>query len=243
MPTSTQSLPLHRRLVVERDPDATGTGVMRFYDASGVMMDEIAFAEVEQASPCFTPGTMIATPRGEVAVECLKIGDRVITRDNGLQMIRWVGRREMPATQFYANAHLAPVRIAQGALGNDLPERDMMVSPNHRILVANDKTALHFDDSEVLVAAKHLTGLSGVGIVQNVETTYLHLMFDRHEVILSDGTWSESFQPDVQTLAGIGNAQRLELLELFPELATKEGIESYSPARRSVSLQEADLLK
>lgn len=243
MNTPKQSLPMDCHLAMKRGCDDLCSGVTRFDDAHGAGTGAGAFSNVEAASPCFTPGTMIATPRGAVAIERLRIGDRVITRDNGLQVIRWIGHRDMPVSALSANAHLAPVRIAKGALGNDLPERDMMLSPNHRILVANDKTALHFDETEVLVAAKHLTGLIGVGTVCSVATTYLHLMFDHHEVILSDGTWSESFQPDVQTLAGIGNAQRLELQELFPDLASKEGIEGYSPARRSVSAREVELLK
>lgn len=231
------------RLVIDRDPDAPQNGVMRFLDGAGVQVGQIAFCDVDEASPCFTPGTMIATPRGEKPVESLSVGDRVITRDNGLQVIRWIGSRKMKAGMFFAKQHLAPVRIRKGALGNDLPERDMMVSPNHRMLVANDKTALHFEDSEVLVAAKHLTGLAGVDVIYGVDTSYLHLMFDRHEVILSDGAWSESFQPDVRALAGVGNAQRLELLELFPELATQEGINSFVAARRSVTLREVVALK
>ena len=67
-------------------------------------------------------------------------------------------------------------------------------------------------------------------------------MFDQHEVILSDGTWTESFQPGSQTLAGIGDAQREEILELFPELATQEGVENYASARRSLKKHEAKLI-
>ena len=118
----------------------------------------------------------------------------------------------------------------------------MMVSPNHRVLVANDKTALYFEEREVLVAAKHLTGLEGVDIVDVSETTYIHVMFDQHEVILSDGAWTESFQPGDMTLAGIGNAQRNELFELFPELKTREGVDAYTSARRSLKQHEAVLL-
>lgn len=243
MPPEPLSIPAQNRLVVERDTAAPENGTMRFLDAHGVQVDAVAFSGADAASPCFTPGTMIATPRGEVPVEVLKVGDRIITRDNGLQHIRWMGQRDMTVAMFLCNPHLVPVRISKGALGNDLPERDMMVSPNHRILVANDKTILHFEQSEVLVAAKHLTGLAGVHFVKAAETRYLHLLFDNHEVILSDGVWSESFQPDVQVLAGMGNAQRLELLEVFPALATKKGLNAFSPARPTSSLRELTLIK
>jgi len=184
--------------------------------------------------PCFTPGTMIATPRGEVPIEGLRLGDRIITRDNGLQTIRWIGRRDLSARITLNHEHLAPVRICKGALGNDLPERDMVVSPNHRMLVGHDKSILHCDEGEVLVAAKHLTGLMGVRQLQAVDTVYLHLMFDDHQVILANGAWSESFQPDAGVLAGIGNAQRLELLSLFPALKTDKGLRAYVPARATL---------
>jgi len=116
-----------------------------------------------------------------------------------------------------------------------------MVSPNHRVLVSNDKTALHFDEREVLVAAKHLTGLAGVSVVEGAGVAYFHLLFDQHEVILSNGTWTESFQPGEQTLRGIGNAQRTELLELFPDLAEEVGLTGYEAARRSLKRHEAAL--
>lgn len=227
---------------VQYSEDNPENGIVQYYDADGNPIGQITFKNIEKVVPCFTPGTRIATPRGEVAVENLSVGDRIVTRDNGLQVIRWVGTRDMSVEEFTTAEHLCPVRIQQGALGNDLPERDMMVSPNHRMLVASDKTALYFEEREVLVAAKHLTGLPGVSVAHNVATTYIHLMFDQHEVILSDGAWSESFQPGLQTLAGVGNAQRNELLELFPSLGTHEGINSYISARRSLKAHEAALL-
>ena len=229
-------------LTVAFDPDDAESGTVTFLDASGDATGTASFSEIERVVPCFTPGTRIATPKGERKVEELVAGDRVITRDNGIQEIRWVGQRDMTGAEFERATHLRPVLIREGALGNDLPERDMMVSPNHRILVANDKSALYFEEREVLVAAKHLTDLDGVDVVDVSGTTYVHLMFDQHEVILSDGTWTESFQPGDMSLAGIGDAQRDEILELFPELATREGVDGYASARRALKKYEARLL-
>jgi hypothetical protein len=118
----------------------------------------------------------------------------------------------------------------------------MWLSPNHRVLVSNDKTALYFDEPEVLVAAKHLTALPGIEITSPRWTTYIHIMFAQHEVILSDGAWTESFQPGDYSLRGIGNAQRLEIQQLFPELGTASGIASYAAARRALRRYEARLL-
>ncbi len=236
------SAPEGGSLEITYTSDDREDGIVNYFDEDGEDAGQLVFEEIETIIPCFTPGTKIATPKGERLVEELQVGDRVITRDNGIQEIRWVGARDMTGAEFEKAAHLKPVLIRQGALGNDLPERDMMVSPNHRVLVANDKTALYFEEREVLVAAKHLTGLEGVDIVDVSQTTYIHIMFDQHEVILSDGSWTESFQPGDMSLAGIGNAQRQEILELFPELATQEGIEGYASARRSLKKHEAKLI-
>ena len=236
------SAPEGGRFAITYTSEDREDGFVDYFDENGDDAGRLVFEEIENVIPCFTPGTLIATPKGERRVETLKVGDRVITRDNGIQEIRWVGARDMTGAELEKAAHLKPVLIRQGALGNGLPERDMMVSPNHRVLVANDKTALYFEEREVLVAAKHLTGLEGVDIVDVSSTTYIHIMFDHHEVVLSDGTWTESFQPGDLSLAGIGNAQRQEILELFPELATREGVEAYSSARRSLKKHEAKLL-
>jgi len=196
-------------------------------------------AEDASVTPCFTPGTAIATARGEVAIEDLRVGDAVVTRDNGPQEIRWIGSKRFSGRDLAAQPHLRPVLIRQGALGRGLPERDMYVSPNHRMLVASDQTALYFKEREVLAAAKHLINNRGVHEIQTTGTTYVHFLFDRHEVVLGNGAWSESFQPGDYSLKGIGNAQRSEILELFPDLASSKGIDGYLSARRILSRQEA----
>ncbi|WP_050527264.1 Hint domain-containing protein [Pseudorhodobacter aquimaris] len=217
-------------------------GTVSFFDEDGNPAGYLDFANIENVIPCFTPGTLIATPKGEVPVESLTAGDRVITRDNGIQQICWTGVKKMDWGALTVNPHLRPVMIRRGSLGHGLPERDMMVSPNHRILVSNDRTSLYFDEHEVLVAAKHLVGGKGIFNVDSIGTSYIHFMFEQHEVVLSDGAWTESFQPGDYTLKGMGNAQRNEILELFPELKTKEGLEDYAAARRTLKKHEAKLL-
>ncbi|RBI70555.1 type I secretion protein [Roseovarius sp. TE539] len=227
------------------DPDGDSTsGTINFLDSpGGSVTGSMTYSEIERIVPCFTPGTVIATPYGERPVEDLRPGDRVITRDNGLQEIRWAGRRDLGTAELGAAPHMRPVLIRAGALGRGLPERDMLVSPQHRVLMNNDKTALYFEDREVLAAAKHLTGLEGVDEVREASgVSYIHFMFDQHEVVLSNGAWTESFQPGEQTLDGMGEESRAEILELFPELAEAEGIRAYQSARRSLKKHEAGLL-
>ncbi|MDK3020667.1 Hint domain-containing protein [Pseudodonghicola flavimaris] len=224
---------------VDADGNST-SGTMNLLDDFGNVTGSIDFHEIEKIVPCFTPGTRIATPQGARLVEELEIGDQVLTRDNGIQQIRWVGRRDLQAAEMAD--HLQPILIRQGALGNGLPDRDMMVSPQHRVLIASDRTSLYFEDREVLVAAKHLTWMDGVDQVARPDVTYIHFMFDHHEVVLSDGAWTESFQPGDLSLNGMDSAQRMEILELFPELKTRDGLAAYPSARRSLKRHEAVLL-
>ncbi len=225
------------------DPDGNSTsGTVNFLDAGGAITGSMKFREIEEIIPCFTPGTVIATPKGERLVEHLQIGDRVITRDNGLQEIRWIGRRDLEGAELLQAPHLKPVLIRAGSLGRGLPERDLLVSPNHRVLMNNEKTALYFEDREVLAAAKHLTDLEGVDAVDTASVSYIHFMFDQHEVVLSNGAWTESFQPGEQTLDSMGGEQRDEIYALFPELRELEGINAYQSARRSLKKHEARLL-
>ena len=224
------------------DADNPENGVVTFFDNDGNETGTLRFINIENCIPCFTPGTLIATPKGEVPVEELRAGDKVITRDNGIQEIRWKGEKALSGQELRLNSHLQPVLVKAHSLGNGLPERDMLVSPNHRLLVANDRTQLYFDEHEVLVAAKHLVGNPGIHAIEAIGTTYIHFMCDQHEVVLSNGAWTESFQPGDYTLKGMGNAQRNEIFELFPELKTEAGLDGYQAARRTLKKHEARLL-
>ncbi|MBR9842091.1 MAG: type I secretion protein [Rhodobacteraceae bacterium] len=191
---------------------------------------------------CFTPGTAILTPSGEVAVEDLKVGDTVVTRDNGLQTIRWVGKKQLSGRDLLSRPKLRPVMIRAGSLGPNLPERDMMVSPNHRMLLVSQQAQLLFEESEVLVAAKHLIGMDGVQQIDTVGVEYIHFLCDNHEVVLANGAWSESFQPGEYSMGSIDTAQREEIYGLFPELRNREALEDFSAARVTLKRHEANLL-
>jgi len=205
-------------------------------------MTDASLSTEKPVIACFTPGTKIATLKGEILVENLSAGDKVVTRDNGIQEIRWAGKKKIDWRIMTAYPHLKPVLVRQGSLGNDLPERDMMVSPNHRVLVANVRTALQFDEAEVLVAAKHLIGGMAVRSIDSIGTTYIHFLCDRHEVVLSDGIWTESFQPTDTSLKGFGNSQRAEIFEIFPDLQTEEGRAKFGAARKTLTKKEASVL-
>ncbi|MEJ6388446.1 Hint domain-containing protein [Gymnodinialimonas ulvae] len=236
------------RVIFDDSVDPTGTpgeaGTVIFYTdtTQTEVAGRLTFREIENVVPCFTPGAMIATPRGELPVENLRVGDKVITRDNGIQEIRWTGKRTLTRMELADHLNTKPIFIKAGALGQDLPERDMLVSPQHRVLIAGETPQLYFEESEVLVAAKHLVGRQGIGIMDTLRATYIHFMFDRHEVVLSDGAWTESFQPGDQSLGALASDSRDEIIALFPELATRSGLTNYAAARRALKAHEATLL-
>lgn len=192
----------------------------------------------EPEIPCFTAGTMIDTAAGPVAVEDLRPGDMVLTRDNGYLPVRWVGQRAFDASEVAASAALAPVCIAAGALGPGLPERATRVSPQHRMLVTGPRAELLFGEREVLVPAGSMVGLPGITRGSG-DVTYVHIMFERHQIVRADGAWSESFQPADWAMDGLQPAQREELLLLFPQLASHEGRQEIASARMVLKPHEA----
>lgn len=191
---------------------------------------------------CFAQDTKIATMAGERPVQALREGDRVITRDNGLQEIAWIGCRRLDAAELTTNPHLQPILIKAGSLGHNQPETDLLVSPSHRMLIANDANALLFDERETLVAAKHLLGKPGVDRAQASAVCYYHILFEQHEVVLGNGAWSESFQPGDYSVSTLDDAQRQEIFALFPELEMKDALQNFAAARRSLNKHEAALV-
>ncbi|MGV8986873.1 MAG: Hint domain-containing protein [Cypionkella sp.] len=202
-----------------RDADNAENGHVNFLDSHGNIIGKLEFRNIETIVSCFTPGTMIATPKGLVAIEKLQVGDMVATRDHGPQAIRWIGARRITGPELAGDASLHPIRIKSGALGQGLPLRDMMVSRQHRMLMTGPRAELLFGVDEVLIRACHLTHMPGVALETVREVTYLHILFDRHEVVLADGSWSESFQPGERSLNGLDQVERDELLKIFPELS------------------------
>lgn len=204
---------------------------------------EIDFVSRPDVVPCFTPGAEIATIRGGVMVEDLRQGDMVITRDNGIRPIGWIGTKRLSATDLNRTPALQPVRIRAGALGRGLPLQDLVVSPNHRVLVHAPLLSAVSGENEILARAGQLVGLPGIEIAAAQEAIYIHFMFEQHEIVLSDGAWSESFQPAVDTIGCLDEAQREELLSLFPDLRKWSGLERYGAARPGLTdAQSAQLL-
>ncbi|SLN44216.1 hypothetical protein ROA7450_02138 [Roseovarius albus] len=175
--------------------------------------------ETGSAIPCFTAGTLIATEHGEKLVQDICVGDRVLTMDCGLQPVRWIGSRTLSEIELQARKELCPIVIRKGALGMGYPAQELSVSPQHRVLIRSRIAERMFGEMEVLVPAVKLLELDGVerdGDSSKVQ--YVHLMFDTHQIVFSNGLPSESLYAGQEALKSIDPAARLELLTLFPEL-------------------------
>jgi hypothetical protein len=134
-------------------------------------------------NPCFAAGTQILTDAGEIKVEDLAIGDQAILAEGDLAEIIWIGRREIDFTRHPFPALVRPIRIAAGALAMGVPERELVVSPDH---------GLYFDGS--LVQAKDL--IDGVVIIQDQDIPsirYYHVELKTHGILLAEGAGAESY--------------------------------------------------
>jgi VCBS repeat-containing protein len=150
---------------------------------------------------CIVRGTLVDTPTGKVPVERLAVGDLVATAGSGDQPIRWIGSRRVTAPELTTRPELLPIRIAAGALAGGAPDRDLLVSPQHRVLVRGWAAELFFGSPELLVPAKAL--VNGTTITTDVatrEVEYFHMLFDQHEIIVTEGAETESFHPGRQAV-------------------------------------------
>lgn len=184
--------------------------------------------------PCFVAGTMILTPRGERPVESLQPGDLVMTKDDGPQPIRWIGQRHV-----VAEGALAPIEIREGTFG---PHRRLLVSPQHRILVRDSLAELLFGEAEVLIAAKDLVNGRSVRVREGGTVDYVHILFDRHQLVSSAGLTTESFLPGPQTTEMFEDEVLDQISKALPGLDPRTG-QGYSPAaRKLLKGYEAQLL-
>ncbi|MBF9046120.1 hemolysin-type calcium-binding protein [Rhodobacterales bacterium LSUCC0031] len=191
---------------------------------------------------CFTPGTRLRTETGDVAIEELGPGSRLMTRDSGPQEVIWCGHRRMSGARLFAMPKQRPIRLRRGALGLDRPDGDLIVSPEHRVLVKGRAARDLWGEDEVLVRAADLVGDRFITVDHSLrETWYIHLMLERHEVIWANGLEVETFHPGFMGLDHLNGAQRDLLFDLRPELSGNPDLYG-PPARRMVSRAEAAIL-
>lgn len=220
------------------DTVAPATGAL----ANNLTINVAPGDEILDIAPvCFTRGTLIETPEGPRPIETLAPGDPVLTRDHGPQPVRWIGRRVVMPLALALNPHLRPIRIRAGALGCGMPTADLVVSPQHRVLVRSAIARKMFGTDEILVAAKHLLPVDGIDVckggdgidvcsIAEGEVEYIHLLFDRHEIVMANGAQSESLLPGREALRVVGPDALAEILTIFPELAAEDHADAVAPA-------------
>jgi hypothetical protein len=190
-------------------------------------------ALVQLGVPCFTTGTLILTDRGEVPVEAIRAGDRVMTMDHGLQPVIWAGGRHLDRVALEAEPLMRPVLIRDGAMGN---RGDVLVSPNHAVLA-------EVDGREMLVRAKHLAEMGDARFriaKGKKEVGYHHLLLERHGIVFAQGMATETLYPGPMAVAALGPVVAAELAAAFPLLApvlagVAEAAELYGPTVRPVA--------
>ena len=192
---------------------------------------------------CFTPDTRLATLMGPRMIRDLQPGDMIETRDNGPQEVLWCGHRRMTGARLHAMPHLRPIRFKAGALGIGRPDEDLLVSPQHRMLLKGPAAQALFNTPEVLVAAEDLLNDQTVIVDHTLrEVTYVHILLQRHNVIWANGLESESFHPSNTALDTVDPAQLGALLQLLP--GADANPHSYGDyARRNLSSSEAAILR
>ncbi|KEJ88970.1 Hint domain-containing protein [Sulfitobacter donghicola] len=194
----------------------------------GASADSSSFTFENTGVVCFTSGTAICTPRGEVLIDDIRVGDLVITMDNGPQRVVWIGHRHVTQPELLQNENLFPVLIKKGAMGAN---RNLLVSRQHGMLLGQDNLGR---------AAHLLDAIPHVRIARGKrQVTYIHLMFEAHQIIFAEGIPSESFYPGPRALETLGRAAREELMSSFPRLRTavrcEDVISVYGPTARSIS--------
>ena len=209
----------------------TLTEVFTVTSANGTSTITITINGLDEP-PCFTKGTLIDTPHGPRAVESLRAGDLVLTRDNGPRKISWIGAREISAAGFAAFDRLRPICIQRDSFAPGVPDRDLLVSPMHRLLVRDPLAGLLFGQEEILCAAKLLVNGKTIYPCSVRSVTYFHMLFDTHEVVSAHNLPSESFYPGQVGLSAFEAEAREEVFRLFPDLRSLP--ESYGKAARYI---------
>ena len=192
---------------------------------------------------CFTPGTRIRTPAGSSPVEDLYPGDVVLTRDDGPQPIEWMALKHVSGARLYAMPQMRPVRIRTGALEADTPRPDLVVSPDHRVLLEGDAARRLWGEPEVLARAADLVGEPGIARDHAAgEAVYIHMLLGRHHVVWANEVPCETFHPADAELSQLSEVDREDLLAAVPGIDRLP--DRYGPhARRCVTPADLALMR
>lgn len=211
------------------------TARIEAFDALGQVSGVENLADHLASIPCYTPDCRIETKSGPQRAGDLRPGDLVVTRDNGLVPVRWIGSRRFDWRMLGLNPLLRPVNIAVGALGDGTPLHAMTVSPNHGIVVPSRAPKDVTDQRETLSQARDLVGKAGVSRPVCKDVIYLQILCERHELLRVSGVWCESFRPTVAARAALEPDQRYGLDAALAQMGVS--VSDYAAALPTVGLR------
>jgi hypothetical protein len=195
--------------------------------------------DVAQNVLCFIAGTLIRTPTGVMRVEDLHEGSLIQTKDNGAQAVLWSGQRKITGARMYINPELRPIRLRASSILAGQPTHDLWLSPEHRVLLAGSAARDLFNVPEVLVRARDLLNDGSICTDYTLKSvTYHHLMLPSHNVVWANGVEVESFLPETGAIEVLPNAEYRRF-----EAVASDDVLDMAPARRILSLAEAEVLK
>ena len=228
---------IDRQAVIQSGSDQTVSFTVEGFDGGESDQDTV----IIEILVCFARGTIISTKNGEQPVETLCLGDIILTTDDEEVPLRWIGMHRVSFKAAEEGEKFLPVRISAGALAPGRPSSDLLVSPQHRVLVDGPSVELLFGVPEILAPAIGLIAITGIRQETSLaDLDYFHLLFDRHRVILTNDLPSESFYPGPWSFAAVGPRNAAEIIDRVPAARTPE---SYGPtARPAITVREARLL-
>lgn len=180
-------------------------------------------------------GTNVRTPCGLRRIELVRPGDLIVTRNNGLQPVRMIWQRTVTQEDMRQNHNLAPICLKPRAVGPMMPQRDLHVAPDHRLLIPGYRLLGMPDDTCVLAEAREIAGTSdAIYVDRSLETVdYFQMVFDSHQVLAANGLPVESFLPTAAAIAGLNDAMRDALVQRYPQL--KKEPNAYPPAEFQIA--------
>ena len=198
---------LREYFFVLEEPPAT-EAQMNGFGSGGIRLTNLDF---DPPPFCFAAGTLIDTPRGRQRVETLCAGDLVRTEDGRLVPIAWTGGSRYSGRQAAGDARLRPVHVAPHAFGPGLPDRELVLSPQHRIVVEGAACELLFGTDRAFITARHLAEPFAFAPEPEAEVHYCHVLLERHEILLANGLPAESFQPARRMVEALSGPARRSL--------------------------------
>ena len=207
------------------DNASFGSGGLVILGATG---NKTSFTVENTGVVCFASGTRILTTDGDRRIDMLQAGDRIVTRDNGVQTLRWIGQRQLDAVDLARTPRLRPIQLSPALTGGDAP---LIVSPQHGVLFT-------LDGEETLVRATHLARMQGgaARVMHGCRSvTYFHLLFEDHQIVFANGAPSESFFPGAFAMAALHSEVRSEIFALFPDLRMQDAETAYGRQARDIA--------